>query len=87
MVARLAGVTGVACVERAGGRYRVRIEEHTEPAAAMRDLISAVPPARIELHRPTLEDIFVDIVNAAGAPAATGALGESPRDPSAEAAT
>ena len=35
---------------------------------------TAGPPARIELHRPTLEDVFVQIVTASGAPAATGDL-------------
>ncbi len=63
---RLAGVAGVAGVERADGRYQVTIEDGTEPAVAMRDLIGALPPARIELHRPTLEDVFVDIVARSG---------------------
>ncbi len=64
---RLAGVAGVAGVEHTDGVYRVRIEDGVEPAAAMRELIGAVPPARIELHRPTLEDVFVDIVETSGA--------------------
>ncbi len=72
---RLAGVAGIQSVERVDGRYQVMLADGTEPAAAMRGLITAVPAARIELHRPTLEDVFVDIVaesgrRVAGTPAA-----------------
>ncbi len=63
---RLAAVAGVETVERAGERYRVKLARGTEPPAAMRELVAAVPPSRIELHRPTLEDVFVDIVTRRG---------------------
>ena len=80
---RLSGVAGVAAVERVDGRYQVMLEDGTEPSAAMRDLISAVPPARIELHRPSLEDVFVDIVTASGVSDATGDLRAALRDEAA----
>ncbi len=76
---RLAGAAGVAGVERADGCYRVTIAEDVEPTATMRALIDAVPPARIELHRPTLEDVFIDIVHSAGG-LATADLRASLRD-------
>ncbi len=79
---RLARVDGVASVERAGERFQLTIENDIEPAVAMRDLIDAVPPARIELHRPSLEDVFVDIVTESGA-RTTDALRASLRDEAA----
>ncbi len=82
----LAAVAGVEAVERAGGRYQVKLARGTEPPAAMRDLIAAVPPARIELHRPSLEDVFVGIVTDSDAPVESGDLRESLRGPSLGAA-
>ena len=58
----IAAVTGVGGVTRADGRYEVALEEGTDPATAIRGLVAAVPPARVEVHRPTLEDVFVEIV-------------------------
>ncbi len=70
--ARLAALDGVAGVVRADGRYELALAEGAEPAAVMRELVAVVPPARLELHRPTLEDVFVDIVTGThGAPAET----------------
>ena len=73
IIERLAAVAGVEAVQRVDGRYQVTLADGVEPQAAMRDLIAAVPPARIELHRPTLEDVFVRIVAESGRvdPAAT----------------
>lgn len=64
----LTGVEGVARIERGaegGGRKRaweVHLTETADAHAVLRRLVDAVPPARIELHRPTLEDVFVEIV-------------------------
>ncbi len=80
VASRLDAGIGIAGVERTGGHYLLTLAEGVKPEAAMLGLIAAVPPARIELHRPTLEDVFVEIVNAAGAPAATGDLRASLRD-------
>jgi ABC-2 type transport system ATP-binding protein len=46
------------------GRYEVALRQSADPALAMRAVVSAVPVARIELERPTLEDVFVNIVAA-----------------------
>jgi ABC-2 type transport system ATP-binding protein len=78
VTARLAAVAGVEAVARADGRYRVTLADGTAPREAMRDLVAAVPPARIELHRPTLEDVFVDIVAASGRTGPPATPGASP---------
>ena len=87
---RLTSVAGVEAVERAeDGRFQVALVEGTEPAVAMRALVEAVVPARVELHRPTLEDVFVDIVASSGAEGTVGDLRAALRDRPApeEAAT
>ena len=45
-----------------GHAHEIRLVEGSDPAAAIRRIAGAVPPARIELARPRLEDIFVGIV-------------------------
>jgi ABC-2 type transport system ATP-binding protein len=49
------------CVAAEGG-YEVLLREGAHAAAAMRAVLAALPVARIELKRPTLEDVFVAIV-------------------------
>ncbi|MCP3963045.1 MAG: ATP-binding cassette domain-containing protein [bacterium] len=61
---RLGALAGVEGVSRADGRYEVLLEEGSDPQTLLREIVGAVPPARIELHRPTLEDVFVGIVTA-----------------------
>ena len=60
--ARLGALAGVADVNLSEGRFEVLLEDGSDPQERMREIVGAVPPARIELHRPTLEDVFVDIV-------------------------
>ncbi len=38
----------------------------TDVSGAMREIVSVMPLARVELHRPTLEDVFVQIVTGVG---------------------
>ena len=52
----------VASCTAVGGGYEVLLREGTDPARAIRSVAAAVPVARIELKRPTLEDVFVGIV-------------------------
>ena len=59
---RLSGVSGVERVESADGMYRISLLPGTDPAAVMARLAAAVAPARIELARLRLEDVFVRIV-------------------------
>jgi ABC-2 type transport system ATP-binding protein len=70
--ASLRGVAGVERVEKTGEQFTVLLNEGTDPAGAIARLAAAVPPARIELARLRLEDVFIRIVaeGAAGTDAA-----------------
>ena len=57
-----AGIDGVEKVVREGDTYRLDLRDDAEPVRVMRAVAAAVPPARLELHRPSLEDIFVGLV-------------------------
>ena len=61
-VSVLRGLEGVVNVTRDGGTYRVDMREGADPVGVMRRVAQAIPPARLELHRPSLEDIFIGLV-------------------------
>ncbi len=61
----LQALPGIRGVERIGETWRLSLTESSDPRMVIRDIVNAVPPARIELHRPSLEDIFIQIVTAA----------------------
>jgi ABC-2 type transport system ATP-binding protein len=65
-VRALPGVEG--CLAAEGG-YEVALREGADPARVMQSVIAAVPVARIELKRPSLEDVFVSIVAGGDQPA------------------
>lgn len=54
----------VESVTPADGTWLVRLRDGADPAAAISRIASAVPPARVEIARPRLEDIFIQIVTA-----------------------
>ncbi|MEM7622241.1 MAG: ATP-binding cassette domain-containing protein, partial [Planctomycetota bacterium] len=58
----VAGITAIARDE--DGDWRATVADDCEPAAAIASLTSQVPVTKVEVHRPTLEDIFIDIVTA-----------------------
>jgi ABC-2 type transport system ATP-binding protein len=58
----LSAVIGVERVESLDGSYRITLVPGTDPAGMMPRLAAAVAPARIELARLRLEDVFVRIV-------------------------
>lgn len=60
--APLSAVPGVVRVESAGEVYRVTLAPGTDPAGVMTRLASTIAPARIELARLRLEDVFIRIV-------------------------
>jgi len=70
----LARVPGIRAVEADGAAWKLLLTDDADPAAALRAIVAAVPPARVELHRPTLEDVFVQMVQRAG-PAADHDVG------------
>ena len=53
---------GVERCSATEGGYEVALREGADAARVMQSVIAAVPVARIELKRPTLEDVFVSIV-------------------------
>jgi ABC-2 type transport system ATP-binding protein len=77
--ANLAGLNALAEVEdieRTNDGCDLVLAEGVAPADGMRRIVDAVPPARIELARPRLEDIFIDLVSSGDA-ALRAALRES----------
>jgi ABC-2 type transport system ATP-binding protein len=52
----------VDLVARVDGSYEILLVEGTDPGSAIRRIAAAVAPARIELSRPRLEDVFIQIV-------------------------
>ena len=77
----LSALPGVQQVRRDGGSWDVSLQPSADPAAVIRAIACAVPPARIELRRPSLEDIFVSIVSAEGEGGEAAALRAAVRDP------
>jgi len=62
-LSRLRAVPGVERVDTVGEGYTVVLVEGTDPAGAIARLAAAVPPARVELARLRLEDVFIRIVS------------------------
>jgi ABC-2 type transport system ATP-binding protein len=88
-LAPLRALTGVEHVEdvaagsvRTGHptTYDIRLAEGSDPGSAIRRITAAVTPARIELARPRLEDVFISLVSEGSTPAPSliaGLRGES----------
>ena len=55
-------VEGVERITRDGSTYRIDLREGADPVRVMRDVAAAVPASRLEVHRPSLEDIFIGLV-------------------------
>jgi ABC-2 type transport system ATP-binding protein len=69
---RLRALPGVQRVDAAGEGYTVLLSEGTDPAGVIARLAAAIPPARVELARLRLEDVFIRIVSS-GAPGSEAA--------------
>jgi ABC-2 type transport system ATP-binding protein len=52
----------VESIKESNGGCMIRLRTGSDPASAMREIVNAVPPARIEFERIRLEDIFIRIV-------------------------
>ena len=59
----LSGIRGVEC-DKKTKVWKLSLTESSDPPAVIREIVNAIPPARIELHRPSLHDIFIQIVTA-----------------------
>jgi ABC-2 type transport system ATP-binding protein len=62
----LRAVETVERIEPAGAAFRVTLAEGADPAPALVRLAALMPPARIEIARLHLEDVFVRIVAGGG---------------------
>jgi ABC-2 type transport system ATP-binding protein len=74
----LAAVPGIQDVARDGGTWELTMKPSASPGAVMQAVAAAIPPSRVELRRPTLEDVFIDIVS--GGSADAGSLREAVRE-------
>jgi ABC-2 type transport system ATP-binding protein len=83
---RLRAVPGVERVDSVGEGYTVLLAEGTDPAGAIARLAAAIPPARVELARLRLEDVFIRIVSGAPGGEAARALRAGLQAPGAEGA-
>ena len=80
-VQRLGAVPGVAQVNREGGGWELVLQPEADRAAVITAVATALPPARLELRRPTLEDVFVNIVTSDAGDSEAAALRAAVRDP------
>jgi ABC-type uncharacterized transport system ATPase subunit len=62
-IARLRAVAGVRSVTPDGSTWDVALEAQADAGTVIPALVSAVTPSRVEVRRPTLEDVFVSIVS------------------------
>jgi ABC-2 type transport system ATP-binding protein len=58
---------GLRGLRRVDGAFEISLDEQTDPQQAIRAIIAAAPVNRVELRRPTLEDVFIQIVQGTGA--------------------
>ena len=63
-VSSLSALPEVECVARMDESYEILLKEGMEPAQVMRHIVQTVVPARMELARPQLEDVFISLVSA-----------------------
>jgi ABC-2 type transport system ATP-binding protein len=76
--ATLSSIPGVRQVQRDGGTWELVMAPGASQGAVMQAVAAAPPPSRLELRRPTLEDIFIDMVS--GESADAGALRAAVRE-------
>jgi ABC-2 type transport system ATP-binding protein len=63
-VSAIERIPGVERIDRSDAGYKIQLSGATDSAEAMHNIINTVPPARLELSRPRLEDIFIRLVSA-----------------------
>jgi ABC-2 type transport system ATP-binding protein len=65
----LRALAEVEHIEPAAAAFDIRLADGSDPGRAICRITAAVTPARIELARPRLEDIFISLVSEGSAPA------------------
>jgi ABC-2 type transport system ATP-binding protein len=68
-LAPLRALTEVERIEPTADGFDIRLADGSDPGSAIRRIAVAVTPARIELARPRLEDIFISLVSDGSEPA------------------
>ena len=63
-VSALGALPEVECIGRLDEAYEIVLREGTDPAKVMPRIVQTVVPARLELSRPHLEDVFIGLVTA-----------------------
>lgn len=63
----VAAMPEVESVTNVDGQLEARLVAGADPARTIAAMTAAAPMARVELHRPTLEDIFIEIVQGSAA--------------------
>jgi ABC-2 type transport system ATP-binding protein len=56
-------IDGVQEISRTNGAYEISLSDGLEPSRALGQIATAVPAARVELNRPSLEDVFIQLVS------------------------
>jgi ABC-2 type transport system ATP-binding protein len=69
----LRAIAGVADVVREGTSYRIDLAEGADAVRTLRAIAASTRPVRLELQRPTLEDIFITLAGTAETSAAVPA--------------
>jgi ABC-2 type transport system ATP-binding protein len=62
-ISSLSSLRGIESVEHGEAGYEILLVEGTDPSDAIRRIVQTVAPARIELSRPRLEDVFIKLVS------------------------
>jgi ABC-type uncharacterized transport system ATPase subunit len=60
---KLEGLAGLRNLRRDAGLYLIELDEQADMATTLSEVARRVPPARLEVVRPSLEDIFIEIVS------------------------
>jgi len=79
-VGSLARLPGVERVRKDGATWDITISPSASPASVIQQVAAAIPPARVELRRPSLEDVFIRIVRSGSAESDDATLRAAVRD-------
>ena len=55
-------IEGIDSVEKIGSQYEAAIRHGADTVGLVQQIVARIPVARIEIRKPTLEDIFIEIV-------------------------
>ena len=72
-LSQLRAIAGVRDVVREGTSYRIDLDEGADAVRTLRAIAALTRPARLELQRPTLEDIFITLAGTVSTTAAVPA--------------